>query len=194
MKILILGSSHVNRFQDFIVENNLQDFNISSLSDMIHYYGIPGGRVENKHHVQLLERAVAKYKPDGLIVQIGGNDIDRRDADETYVRCTVFRLTNICRLWQKRYSIHQVFINQFLPRNRTRHIDGDFYNILVKFANQTLKDDVHSDTPIIYWKLKGFTNPRANVLLDGVHMNNAGFQKYFRHIRGAILHCLSDKE
>ncbi len=45
-------------------------------------------------------------------------------------------------------------------------------------------------TPIIFWKHKGMWNSRANVYRDdGVHLNDLGNFKFYRSIRGLIIHA-----
>lgn len=74
----------------------------------------------------------------------------------------------------------------FLPREVTRNIDCLIYNQRVKEANRLLKQScaIHAVT---FWKLRGFSESREPILCDGVHLNDLGFHKLYRQIRGVLL-------
>ena len=186
-KVLIIGSSHVNRFEKFVKEQGLENFNIESNVD-VRFCGISGGKITSTAHVNRLSRAIELQRPEFVIVQIGGNDIDSTDMGNDNVECVMLRLVNLCELFSSKYKLTRVFINQLLPRSKTRNISTDLYNEYVHQANKVLKREAMPRESIVYWKLKGFSHPTETVFADGVHMNQSGFRKYYRHIRGAILH------
>lgn len=119
-------------------------------------------------------------------MHIGGNDLDKNnDFTELVVLKLVAFLTHVRRISQ----IHRITILKFIPCMCTRYINYELYmyNSRVIQANQLLK--LHcADTNIQYWKLRGFTNSRDNIYSDGVHLNRTGQEKYFREIRGILLH------
>jgi len=185
MTALIIGSSHVVRFRRYIATKGLETYN-ANLGLNISYFGIGGGCIGNAQHVRRLEREIRRVHPEFLIVMIGGNDFD---SDNNEIECTVLRLTNLCGYFKRKYNIHRVFINQFLPRTATRHVPPHQYNERVLSANRYLKETLKEEQHISYWKLKGFFNCMDEVFVDGVHLNPAGMHKLYRHIRGALLQC-----
>lgn len=164
------------------------DFRVDGLSDF-HYCGISGGKLNKNEHVNRFRAAINRYQPKGLIVQIGGNDLDSC-VDEDDAELLVLRLVSVCRLFK--CKVDNIYINQFMPRNAPRYSSASDYNARVITANRRLKEELAGETRMFYWKLKGFNDPLCEVFCDGVHLNTAGMRKYFRHIRGAILHSLQN--
>lgn len=93
MSTLIVGDSHVRRFRAFLGAHRsaYSVFNIYELKEM-NYFGISGGLVSNSHHISLLTSAVRRFRPQHLIVFIGGNDLDSCDLDFS-LECVVSKLT-----------------------------------------------------------------------------------------------------
>ena len=56
-------------------------------------------------------------------------------------------------------------------------------------ANKLLKEQLRSQPNIHYWKFKGIQEIDSANFEDGVHMSATGKVKYYRAIRGAVLHC-----
>lgn len=185
MSTLCLGDSHVVRFGDFIgnTRSSSEVFNVQSL-DSVHFYGIRGGSVLNSQHLDQFLSVVQQYRPAFLIVHIGGNDLDKiDDCTELMVLKLVAFLTYV----RQSFQIRNITLLKFIPRMSTRYISYELYNSRVIQANQLL--ELHCATANIqYWKLRGFTNSRDNIYSDGVHLNRIGLEKYFREIRGILLH------
>ena len=191
MCVLIVGSSHVRRFETYMRVDRDSDFTIANCP-AVHYHGISGGRVCRPDHLQILKSKIRQLRPQHLIVHIGGNDLDTpvtRSSDDIHI--FVLRLITFLSLCQRSYHIKDVTVLQLCSRNSTRHVPIDKYNTYVQLANRSLKEHLSTISNITYWKLGGMKNGTF-LGNDGVHFSQSGFKKYFRAIRGAILYCLAN--
>lgn len=186
MSTLIVGDSHVRRFRAILGAHRsaYSVFNIYELKE-VNYFGISGRLVSNSHHISLLTSAVRRFRPQHLIVFIGGNDLDSCDLDFS-LECVVSKLTAYLTQLKRCFHLKSVTVLSFLPREVTRNIDCLIYNQRVKEANRLLKQScaIHAVT---FWKLRGFSESREPILCDGVHLNDLGFHKLYRQIRGVLL-------
>ncbi|MES9882805.1 MAG: SGNH/GDSL hydrolase family protein [Sedimenticola sp.] len=190
MTILVLGSSHICRLKAYVWAN-MGDFSFElSPPHKIVMHGISGAKIESDSHCKSFDRVVREHRPKGLVVQIGGNDLDQEGVDDDTAEAVVLRVICITSLLQRRYDIKKVMVAQFLTRQSTRHCRADAYNQAVHHANVFLKAQLLEDPALFYWKLKGVKNSVSNIWADGVHFSQVGQLKYYRNIRGAILQCL----
>lgn len=105
-------------------------FNIYELKE-VNYFGISGAFVSNRHHISLLTSAVRRFRPQHLIVFIGGNDFDSCDLDFS-LECVVSKLTAYLTQLKRCFYLKSVIVLSFLPREVTRNIDCLIYNQRVK--------------------------------------------------------------
>ena len=84
-------------------------------------------------------------------------------------------------------GVQHIIIAQLLPRYDTRHCDPVIYNDCVISVNRLLKCKLSGIRNIHYWKLKGLKQSN-NLFTDGVHLSTASQRKYYKNIRGAIIH------
>ena len=186
MAVLIIGSSHVWRFEQFMRDHMDGDFKIRGCPN-IAYHGISDGRISNKSHLDSFMQKIDRIQPQHLIVHIGGNDLDTQENLELQeVEVIIFRLLAFLTMCKNRYNIASVTVLQLCFRSCTGHVPVEIYNNLVTSANQLLKENLDGLTNICYWKLGGMQD---GPFLDqhGVHFSPTGFRKYFRAIRGAIM-------
>lgn len=127
---------------------------------------------------------IQRYHPAFLIVNIGGNNLDKNDYfTELAVLKLVAYLTHVRGIPQ----IRKITILTFIPRMSTRYINYELYNSRAIKANQLLKLPC-AYANIQYWKLRWITNSTDNIYSDGVHLNRTVHEKYFREFRGILLH------
>lgn len=193
MKILVLGSSHIKRYEQFLRNSGGLDFDLYTRID-VSFLGISGGRIFDDGHVEHFKQKVISFAPDFIIMQIGGNDLDNCTTNQD-MEVLIHRLLAVVSMLGQvaAGSVRGIFINQLLFRTHTRHTPVQIYNDRVIVANRTLKAELSSwsgSIPMVYWKVKGFANSTVQVLSDGVHFTDVGFQRYHRVIRGIILQCL----
>jgi len=75
MSVLIAGSSHVRRSQDYVeARHPFKNFVIDNIN--VEFYGIGGGRVMNSVHTSQINLKIQSSQPDHVVLHIGGNDLD----------------------------------------------------------------------------------------------------------------------
>lgn len=186
MCTLVLGTSHINRLQNYLVRqhnaNNL--FNLNNYPP-IYLHGISGGCVNNRVHVTRWERSIATFRPKVLVLHFGGNDLDsRRDVCDLIS----LKVVNLATTWRARYNVQSVVIVQLIPRLTPRHISSADYFTRTLEVNKMLKAECRH-TDILYWKISGVKYPTQPIFCDGVHFNDDGMLRYFRSLRGAIIYA-----
>lgn len=191
MACLLIGSSHIERLRIFLPEDN--PFQLSD-NALVHFHGISGGRILRSDHVQSYETEVRRIRPSRIIMQIGGNDLDSKEVkgesgvpDLDHVVLVISKIAALARLFISRYHVNNVIVCQFLFRETTRHVEVDRYNLMVLEANRLLKEMLKSDRQVHYWNLKGLKKAE-NLFVDGVHLSPISQVKYYRNIRGAVIH------
>lgn len=182
MATLIMGSSHVRRFEDYVKLEKLERFNMADCPP-VHYTGIGGAQIFREDHIYRLRHAISQYSPSHCIVHIGGNDLDSAVAAEEII----LRLVTFLSMWQNVHSIGHITVLQLLPRLTTRVISPVVYNQKVIEANQILKEQLQTLPNMSYWKLKGMKGADNTLCDDGVHFSVVGQSKYYRNIRAAML-------
>lgn len=188
MSILFIGSSHINRLESFIRrKDQVSPFLVQDTS--IHFHGLSGAKICSSSHFNTFDRAISNHKPKSLIIHVGGNDLDQRGMDLDGASIIALRLVAICKLFLAKHNLEKIICVQLMSRSKTRHINVQSYNNLVIAVNRQLKYELSSCSNVVYWRLKGIKNCVDNLYQDGVHFNEKGLLKYYRNLRGAVLHC-----
>ena len=176
---LILGSSHVVHFNDYVKKHELSDFNLDN-PPPVYFYGVSGGRVTSSSHCRKFLDAIASHHISLLIVHLGGNDLDSNEDVETII----LRLVSFLTMCANKYNVN-VSVLQFMPRQKTRILPVKVYNCKVINANCFLKQTLCSSPRIFYCKIKGSQN--SNIVDKyGVHLSPSGMLKYYRCVRGVL--------
>jgi hypothetical protein len=188
-RVLIIGSSHVNRLRTY-VNSNYSTRNFSFENDpLVRFYGISGGRVNKTEHCTRRERVISDIPPHHLVFHAGGNDLDQNSC-EGFTEEMVFRLLSILSSWKGRYNIQTITVLQLTGRRSTYNVPVDTYNFIVCQFNQHLKRELKSHSTIIYWNLRNIKNCISNIYMDGVHFNAEGNLRYYRNVSGAIINAI----
>ena len=188
--VLVIGSSHVNRLQQYINNHLASDnFNLNG-HDTVYLFGISGGRIKNNNHCLSWENEIIWASPNRVLVQIGGNDLDCGEADFSLAEEIILRIISVCSTYLSRHTVEHATVMQLLPRTRTRNCTVAWYNNLVCHANTFLKEQIKSVPALHYWNISGVKNTTVNIFQDGVHFNQIGLQRYYRNVRGAIIQSL----
>lgn len=175
------------RFEHYLCKSD--PFDVDSKVP-IEFYGISGGCITKASHVALFEERIAKCNPSCVVMLIGGNDIDAHGSDSSNAEITALRLVTVSNLWLQRYKLHHIYVCQLTPRRRTRHVDTECYNLLMREANIVIKRELAEYPHIHYWNLKGMKNSDCDLLKpDGVHFSDSGFDRLRRNVRGIVLKC-----
>lgn len=190
MSILILGHSFIRRFRDYLTSSPTLNLNLNISSVQQHAYLFEGGCKLTGRSFQCLMHNVhlhlATTNIHAIYISLGTNDLDSGMPPLEVARHIWALARRLCSLYRPRY----VFIEEIIHRNPDKF--PGFAN-LADIANQEIKRLILSGNritrPICFLKLFNFNNPKYPVLLeDGVHLNQRGVRKYYRSVRGAILH------
>ena len=119
MNVLIAGSSHVRRLEQFILTRPSLDTFALIDGPEIHFYGISGEKISRSNDLANISSKIQEIQPKHLILHIGGNDLDnnnisKEDASEVSLKLVLFANT-----LKSRFSLYSVTICQLLPRERT---------------------------------------------------------------------------
>lgn len=188
MSVLVLGDSHVRRLEHFVKRKHPSNpFNLQGTVVPVNFHGISGGRITNRLHIQTFESLLGQFHPARVILHISGNDLDVADLNTDTVKVVIHRLIALSQLFIQRHGVGIVVLPQLLPRDVTRNCSVQQYNDMVIIANRMLKDELKNVSNVHYWKLNGLKQA-DNLLVDGVHLTRISQAKYYRNIRGAIIH------
>ena len=178
-RVLIIGHSFVHRLAAFVQKKrHMHAFN--SLSDIadIHFHGVGGRTIEKFRKFDF--QVVRQIAPKIIILELGSNDLVKV-APETVGS----ELEKLVRDLHSVYSVEFIVVGQVLRR---RTPDSEEYNCKVGKLHRYLKVVLEQLPFCYYWRHRGFWNCKRDLYLsDGVHLNNLGYYKFMRSIRGAIL-------
>ena len=147
MRVLIAGSSHVRRLEDYISHSGKTNFDLQI--GHLSFCGISGGKVLKSEHKNIVEAAVRDQTPDILVLHIGGNDLDDCDSNEKLCQEIALKLTMLAEVFIKRYNIGTVCIGEIIPKQTTRNLDVQQYNVLKRTLNKLLRDEIAKRSGII---------------------------------------------
>ena len=124
-------------------------------------------------------RIISEYNPETVIMQIGGNDLDR-ESDPARLARDILSYSHYLIMC---YNINHVIICQLIPRFN----GSDDYNVKVRSVNKHLSAMTESCQNISYWKHRGIWKDTISLLCrDKVHFNEDGMLIYAKNIRAAV--------
>ena len=169
MSCLIIGSLHVLCLEAYIKSHHRHNFYELQPNNVdVKFCGISGGKVCESSHIRRFKSVIASFHPSKLFVQIGGNDLDTKDADLDTAHLIVCSIVAICKLFIARYQLQHIFVGQLLFRHKTKWIPVHRYNELVVELN---RQELKFEKNICYWRLKSLKN--GNVFRDLVHLSDS---------------------
>ena len=182
MRTFIVGSSHVNRLQNYIERGH--DFRLENHSISIE--GISGGMVSSVYQYLI---DIKLFQPDVIFLQIGSYDISNRSVKVENVLLAVEMLLEILLLQGVQYIMFGLLFHRqrVVPRRgltlkeykeRVDNFDIGIYAITLKFAPY-----------VIQWIHRGLQCPNCQILDDdGVHLSyGEGYSRFLSSLRGALL-------
>lgn len=192
-KVLLIGSSYVNRLKGDIRARANPAFKDNFGLDHVHvdFLCRGGWRLHDiEAHLDLI---VAKA-PNIIFIQCGANDISVSQPLR-YGEAVADRLLEIAKDIKKRTGA-EIAIGPCLERRVGRYIhshdQADAYNQQATRANCFLKV-VASEVGVVYWRHRGLSNWQESGLedvigRDGVHLSHRGQYKFYKSLKGAIVH------
>lgn len=190
--VLLLGHSYVHRLADFVrASQNPQvehDFGLNShfLDKFnVSFHGIGGARVATIHSD--VHTILAQYSAyyDVVVLQLGGNDINRNSNAELIAHDIVNLAVDI----NATGRVNQVVVSQLFFREKPR---CDVYNAVAYDVNghlvRTLGKASYRKQGMSFWKHRGFSRPEFTTShRDGVHLNADGQWKFYQSVKSAFI-------
>ncbi|XP_033730890.1 uncharacterized protein LOC117336654 [Pecten maximus] len=186
--VLVLGHSFVRRLDDTL-SGSWTNLGFDPDKVQITCVGKSGGRLRHMY-ARWISNIIQDVKPSVVLLQIGGNDLDRFDFD-TVKDTIVTDLISIAEWLLAGFRVQQVGFMQLFYRQSTRSMPVHIYNEHVDFVNNALKQRCVGSTDYFYWRHKGLKDGVFEDLCrDGVHLSANGMRKYSYSVRGAALQGL----
>lgn len=187
VKLSLLGHSFIRRLKEEVLRSGSrwENLNLRASEVEVNYLGKGGGKVRDITS-RLFSEHLSLERPDAVVLQIGGNDVDGLGADPIRIARDIITVAE----WMiVGFGVKHVTIMQLLFRKITRQIPLQRYNDMVCLVNSELKARLAERSDIHYHKHRGLKRSVTNIYLpDGVHLNRQyGVPKYVRSVRGAVI-------
>jgi hypothetical protein len=147
------------------------------------FYGV-GGLSFDHPRLSQESRLVCLGRPDAIILQFGGNCLDKHDIDPIFVAREVIKFaTNLRRI----SGAQLVIVCCSLKRSNCRHCSAEVFNLRLSEYNSELKRLISFFPHLRYQNHRGLWQAWSTLLIDGVHLTHAAMHAYYRSIRGAAI-------
>lgn len=186
IRILVLGSSHVNHLRDFLRSRNFLSFpgasaqaasNLNLNNCEVRFLGISGGRAAELGSNPRVIAEVNNWRPHVVFLQIGGNDLSPSSSSSLNVSYIISEFADSL---IHSMGVRHVVVGQIPLRMR---IDPG-YNTRVYRANQYLRNFCETAQGVRYWRHRGVVRSMNDIFArDGVHLNHLGYFKLYRSVR-----------
>ena len=146
----------------------------------VKYLGVGGLTV---HGAQRLLSEIQDLHPEVIMLDLGANDLDSRTTQDPELLAA-----NIVDFANELLRIAAaVYVLPAYHRSRPRRTD--YAHVLPRF-NATLRRICRELSQVTFWPHRNLSLDWEKFLLpDGVHFNVIGLLRYFRSVRGAVLHA-----
>lgn len=188
ISVLCIGHSHVSWLRTFVESADLfAGFEVQGRPCDVQFLGHRGATLETFLAPAMMARIVS-CRADVIVIHLGGNDLDGRSyPDPIMVAIDIQRLA--VRLLGT--GVRRVVVCQICRRQRWRNSSYAVGADRVVQINRYL-DAFCSDTDgISFWRHKRLWNSIRPVFRrDGVHFSDIGNYRFYRSMRGAIIHAV----
>lgn len=183
---VVFGHSFVRRLKEYTREKHIVHLGMDPSVYFVILHGVGGLKVGGQAVQE--SQLVVDLEPSTIILDMGANDLDCVSAPSpVQVASDVFQFA--CDL-KDASSAERIVLMQAYPRTSPRRYD---YNTVLTQYNDHLSYLCSvSDHSMIYHKLTNIWQGWPDLLVDGVHFNSTGIQKYFRNVRGAVIKSFQD--
>lgn len=192
IRAVLVGSSFVNRLRSDIASHAIfrssTDFGIKECS--VRFVSKGGW------HIRDLSSSIGNIvadSPQVVFIHVGGNDIAEGAKGEVIAD----KLMQLAQSLVQR-GVHRVYISELPPRFRGKYIpslelETEIQKQLAR-ANSFLRVVSQDREPAIKFWAHRYLNPTRSpeviMASDGVHLSQLGQQRFYRSVRGAIIHAL----
>lgn len=170
-KVALVGSSYVSRLEKFC-EGDLK------IPGEVKFFGVSGMRADNIPQNKINEILI--FKPDIVIILVGGNDICDNSSPNDIVK-------NIKNLVDelKENAVQFIYVSEILPRGKFKYsveLTIERFNSQKKKINKKLQN--FANASVI--SMKKIKYPE-DYIRDCVHLNDSGQKKLFFNFRTVVL-------
>ncbi len=183
---LYLGHSFARRLDQFMQAKHFDNFGLELGTDSVQVWHQGGQRID-RLHVSSAFSCIQQFSPSLVVLDFGTNDLDSATADPQRLAHT---LVSLVADWSHHSNISCALFCPVLPRGPGRYAARSpaFESNRILF-NQTLLDickrtHLHAHFHVLQHSRMLNIAP---LLLDGVHLNQAGLKKYYFSLRRAII-------
>lgn len=194
-RALVLGHSFISRLENAF-RHGLPPLRMNLAQYNVRMVGRGGASVRDilRRDVLAHNSIVRRFRPAAVILQVGGNCLCGLEAAE--VRRYMIRLVEALLGFD---FIHRVVVLQVFARHKPRYINVEEYEDRREELNSFLAAWVSLPSlreRTISWSHRRLEqSPMAVFHSDGVHLSRGvGIPKYWRVVRGAIIHGLAGIE
>ena len=185
--VLIVGHSFVHRFEAYISQSDLHNFNLSSSKYTIVFKSFPGGYIRDLSSIYQL---VLDNSIPVVLIDLGTNDIDSEINPSHLLANQLYTMANhmVRDLGVKQVAIMEVFFRTQAGKYALR--SPEFNTHVHQFNNKAkiLCKSVHkSSRQIHFWHHSSLVDNWAQYIVDGVHFTKQGLLKYYKSIRSSII-------
>ncbi|VDI68230.1 Hypothetical predicted protein [Mytilus galloprovincialis] len=195
-RVLVLGHSFIKRLHRGILNrwypNLVQHLNLRQAGVIVRLLGLSGGNIDIllKDKQNRARKAMLKFPPDIVILQIGGNDLDVVTFDMSGYMEKVCQFIGIL---QTTYLVKKVVLCEIFPRIKLRkkEICPYVYHHGKYLIDQYFYLSLADHPSVNFWYHKSrLTAQKKLFLFDGIHLNVEGTRRFFKSHCGAVMSVL----
>lgn len=190
-KVLVVGHSFIRRLERSLgqIEGCINNLGLDSSLCTVYFYGISGGKLDTLEVDSLLFEKLRAYRPDIIVIQLGGNDMSIKAVRPEVFAC---RLVDwVQSLTEQFCFIKNIVVCELFIRTKPRQVSVELYEFKRGIVNQMLKDMLEDHPNLTFWRhLRLMQSPLAILSGDGVHLSVIGTKKFYRSLRLAVLHAI----
>lgn len=187
MSVLLLGSSHVRHFDTYIRSHDKTNLTLDFSQTHIMCLGKSGlCALHNERDKKLSGQMshVETLVPDVLILHVGSNDMSTDQKAVTVIVNEIFIQAHLA----LSLGVKHVVISQQFKRD-----EGDNFNDRVVQYNILCSFKCAQDPHMTFWHHNGLWQPENGVKsvlkADGVHLNEAGNEKFFKSMKELAIYA-----
>lgn len=187
MSILLLGSSHVRHLDTYIRSHNKANFTLDY--GQVHFMclgksGLCALHNEKDKNLYRQMSHVETLVPDILIFHVGSNDLSTNQKSVTAIVKEIFVQAHLA----LSLGVKHIVISQQFKRD-----EGNNFNERVVQYNILCSIKCAQEPRMSFWHHNGLWQPENGVKSilkgDGVHLNEAGNEKFFKSMKELAIHA-----
>lgn len=196
-RVLVLGHSFIKRLHRDILNrwypNLVQHLNLRQAGVIVKLVGLSGGTIDTllEDEENRVRKAMLRFSPDIVILQIGGNDLDVVTFDMSGYMEKVCQFIGIL---QTTYLVKKVVLCEIFPRKKLRKkkkICPYVYHYGKHLIDQYFYLSLADHPSVSFWYHKSRLTAQYKLFLfDGIHLNVEGTRRFFKSLRGAVMSVL----